>query len=51
MLSTVFGVVVLGLALFYGLMRSRKMSQPEKNLSERETAKVYQAEEAEPGPR
>ena len=47
-LMTVVGVIILGAALAYGLMRNRRMTHGQKDLSERSTERLYDAEQRDP---
>lgn len=42
---TVFGVIVLGLALVYGIMQNRKKTKQQDRLTETGTEELYRAED------
>lgn len=42
------GVVVLGAAIAYGIMRNRKVTPREHAQTERKTAELYDAEQRDP---
>lgn len=48
---TVLGVIVLGCVIAYGMMRSRKMTRGEKQVSERATENLYEQEARDPANR
>ncbi|MET0314541.1 MAG: hypothetical protein ABW275_09125 [Hansschlegelia sp.] len=50
-LLTVVGVIILGCALAYGMLRGRKMTRNEKAVSERATDNVYKQEARDPANR
>jgi Flp pilus assembly protein TadB len=50
-LLTVVGVIILGCAIAYAMLRSRKMTRNEKAVSERATENVYAQEARDPANR
>ncbi|MFC7053379.1 hypothetical protein ACFQI3_11840 [Hansschlegelia quercus] len=50
-LLTVVGVIILGCAIAYGMLRTRKMTRNEKAVSERATDNLYKQEARDPANR